>query len=123
MAKYVVNRAGVEKAKSLIASHHYVVRSQWADAQPTARDGTAFLKNHSWDEYGAWHLAIREGSAEETKGHYAFVFGDFRRLHRMGLISCIYRAAEWDHKEIEIAAHNLLQRLDKARAAKRHTRA
>ena len=36
-----------------------------------------------------------------TKGRYAFVFGNFRRLHRMGLIACHYRAAEWGHKDIE----------------------
>jgi hypothetical protein len=43
----------------------------------------------------------------------AFVYGDFRRLHRMGLIACHYRAAEWRHKEIELAAHELLQYLDR----------
>jgi hypothetical protein len=41
-----------------------------------------------------------------------FVYGDFRRVHRMGIIACQYRAAEWRHKEIELAAHELLQRLD-----------
>ncbi len=46
------------------------------------------------------------------QGRYAFVYGDFRRIHRMGLIACQYRAAEWRHKEIELAAHDLLQRLD-----------
>jgi hypothetical protein len=30
----------------------------------------------------------------------------------MGLISCHYRAAEWRHKDIELAAHELLQLLD-----------
>jgi hypothetical protein len=30
----------------------------------------------------------------------------------MGLIACHYRAAEWGHKEIELAAHELLQYLD-----------
>ena len=30
----------------------------------------------------------------------------------MGIIACLYRAAEWRHKEIELAAHDLLQRLD-----------
>jgi hypothetical protein len=39
--------------------------------------------------------------------------GDFRRLHRMSLIACHHRAAEWRHKEIELAAHELLQYLDK----------
>jgi hypothetical protein len=48
-----------------------------------------------------------------TRGkRYAFVYGDFRRLHRSGLIACQYRAAEWRHKEVELAAHDLLQRLD-----------
>src|SRR5215204_6074071 len=55
-----------------------------------------------------------EGPSEETKARYAFVYGDFRRLHRSGLIACHYRAAEWRHKEIELAAHELLQLLDKA---------
>jgi hypothetical protein len=50
---------------------------------------------------------------DETKGRYAFVYGDLRRLHRTGLIACQYRAAEWRHKAIELAAHDLLQHLDK----------
>ena len=76
----------------------------------------AFLKSHSWDEYAAWHLALTEGAKDETKARYAFVYGDFRRVHRMGLIACHYRAAEWRHKEVELAAHELLQYLDKQRA-------
>jgi hypothetical protein len=49
-----------------------------------------------------------------TKARYAFVYGAFRRLHRSGLIACRYRATEWDHKEVELAAHELLQLLDRA---------
>ena len=52
-------------------------------------------------------------AADQTKARYAFVYGDFRRIHRMGIIACMYRAAEWRHKDIELAAHELLQRLDK----------
>jgi hypothetical protein len=33
-------------------------------------------------------------------------------VDRSGLIACQYRAAEWRHKEIELAAHDLLQHLD-----------
>ncbi|HEV3402316.1 MAG TPA: hypothetical protein VG078_10890 [Acidimicrobiales bacterium] len=112
MASYTVNEAGVAKARALIDARRYVVRSRWADVQPAAEDENAFLENHTWDEYGQWHLALTDGVKEETKARYAFVFGDFRRLHRMGLISCHYRAAEWEHKEIELAAHDLLQYLD-----------
>jgi prolyl-tRNA editing enzyme YbaK/EbsC (Cys-tRNA(Pro) deacylase) len=44
------------------------------------------------------------------------VYGDFRRLHRSGLIACHYRAAGRRHKEIELAAHELLQLLDERSA-------
>ena len=110
-----MNEAGVAKAKSLIDSRQYVLRSRWADVQPSADDENAFLDAHTWEEYGEWHLALTEGARDETKARYAFVFGDFRRLHRMGLIACHYRAAEWNHKEIELAAHDLLQYLDSSR--------
>jgi hypothetical protein len=115
MASYRVNPAGVKHAKELIDARQYRIRSRWNDVQPRAREQNAFLKTHSWDDYSAWHLGLTEGATDETKGRYAFVFGDFRRLHRMGVIACLYRAAEWDHKEIELAAHDLLQYLDRAR--------
>jgi hypothetical protein len=116
MAKYTVNEAGLAHAKELIDARRYVLRSRWADVQPGAAQGTAYLKKHSWAEYSGWHLGLTEGAAEDTKRRYAFVFGDFRRLHRMGLIACHYRAAEWGHKDVELAAHDLLQYLDGSRA-------
>lgn len=116
MASYSVNKRGVAKAMALIDARQYVLRSTWGDVQPTADDENAFLESHSWEEYGEWHLALADGANDETKARYAFVFGDFRRLHRMGLIACQYRAAEWGHKEIELAAHDLLQQLDSARS-------
>ncbi len=112
MASYAVNPAGVERAKRLIEGRQYVLRSRWGDVQPDADTENAYLKSHSWEEYASWHLALTEGAGDDTKARYGFVFGDFRRLHRSGLIACHYRAAEWHHKEIELAAHELLQLLD-----------
>ena len=89
-----------------------MLRSRWQSVQPRAREQNTFLKAHSFAEYALWHLGLTEGADEETKARYAFVCGDFRRLHRTGLIACHYRAAEWRHKEIELAAHDLLQYLD-----------
>jgi hypothetical protein len=111
----MVNKQGVAKARSLIEARQYRIRSRWADVQPRAAERNAFLRARGWAEYGSWHLAITEGAPDETKAHYAFVFGDFRRLHRMGLIACYYRAAEWEHTEIQIAAHKLLLYLDESR--------
>lgn len=64
-----------------------------ADGQP-ARDGrtctlqNAFLKTHSSADYARWHLGPTEGGAvDETKARYAFLYGGFRRLHRLGLVA------------------------------------
>lgn len=116
MATYEVNPAGVEKARALIDARQYVLRSEWGEAQPSAADENQFLERNGWDEYARWHLGLTVGPGDETKARYAFVFGDFRRLHRMGLIACRYRAAEWGHKAVELAAHDLLQYLDEFRA-------
>jgi len=118
MASYSVNEAGRRHAEKLIRRRQYVVRSDWGDVQPNAARENAFLESHSWVDYGAWHLGLSDGVSDETKGRYAFVFGDFRRVHRTGLIACQYRASEWDHKEIELAAHELLQLLDSRRPQK-----
>jgi hypothetical protein len=114
MASYTVNRRGVAHARKLIKAKQYVLDSNWGDAQPEAADETAFLKDHSWQEYGEWFLGLTEGADDETKARYGFVCGDFRRIHRSALIACVYRAAEWRHKEVERVAYKLLQELDTA---------
>src|SRR5580765_6072770 len=103
MATYRVNRRSVAKARELIDARQFRVRSRWADVQPRAAEQNAFIKAHGWDEHAAWHLALTDGAADETKARYAFVFGDPRPLHRMGLIACYYRAADWEHTEVMVA--------------------
>jgi hypothetical protein len=112
MPSYSVNERGVAHARELIDARQYVLASAWNEVQPDARAGTAYLRNHSWDEYSAWHLGLTDGARDETKARYAFVYGDFRRVHRIGIVACLYRAAEWRHKEVERAAYDLLQYLD-----------
>lgn len=116
MASYEVNDAAVRHARRLIDAHQYVLDSDWGDRQPTADTENTYLESHSWDDYAAWHLGLTVGATDATKARYAFVYGDFRRVHRSGLIACVYRAAEWRHKAVELAAHDLLQHLDARRA-------
>ena len=113
MASYTVNKRAVAHARKLIDARQYVLDSDWGESQPSAADENAFLETHSWDEYAEWHLGLTDDATDETKGRYAFVFGDLRRIHRTGIIACHFRAAEWRHKEIELAAHELLQYIDK----------
>jgi hypothetical protein len=112
MAKYEVNEQAVEHAKRLIEGRQYVLDSDWGEVQPHAEAQNKYLESHSWEEYGQWHLGLTDGAGDETKARFAFVYGDLRRLHRSGLIACVYRASEWRHKKVELAAHDLLQLLD-----------
>src|SRR5687768_1278493 len=113
MPTYKVNRRAVSHARKLIDEGKFVVESDWGESQPRADDENAYLERHSWPDYGSWHLGLTDGANDETKARHAFVFGDFKRIHRMGIIACYYRAAEFRHKEIELAAHRLLQYLDR----------
>ena len=114
MAKYDLNESAVTRARALIEARQYVLDSDWGDVQPNADAQNAYLEAHTWDDYALWHLGLTDGANDETKARYAFVYGDFRRIHRSGLIACVYRASEWRHKAVELAAHELLQDLDKA---------
>ena len=114
MASYTVNRRGVAQARRLIKAKQIVVNSDWGNVQPKAATDNAYLKDHAWQDYAGWFLGLTDGAPDETKSRYAFVYGDFRRLHRSGLIACLYRAAEWRHTEVMRAAFRLLEELDAA---------
>src|SRR6185312_9419345 len=75
MASYSVNDAAVEHARTLIEARQYVLDSDWGDVQPDAAAQNAYLENHTWDQYAAWHLGLTEGANDETKARYAFVVG------------------------------------------------
>jgi hypothetical protein len=112
MATYTVNPAAVQRCRELIAAKQYVLDSEWGAVQPGAEEQNAYLERHDWTDYAQWHLGLTEGAADGTKARCAFVYGDFRRVHRSGLIACRFRATEWRHKEVELAAHELIQLLD-----------
>ena len=115
MASYAVNPAAVAHCRELIEAQAVRPRQRLGRAcsrTPTAQN--AYLERHTGTSTPRWHLGLTEGATDGTKARYAFVYGDFRRVHRTALIACVYRASEWRHKEVELAAHDLLQLLDRA---------
>jgi len=113
---YRVNTDGVTQARTLIDAGKVDVDTEWSDAAPSATDENAEIERHGYDGYGAWHLAIDPEANEDTKKRYAFPYGDFSRVNRAALIHGKQRAAQNDHTEIEQAADELLQRLDRKRS-------
>ena len=84
VASYEVNEKAIAKARAMIDARQYVLDSDWGEVQPSTDDENSFLETHSWDDYAVWHLGLTVGANDETKARHAFVFGDFRRLHRSG---------------------------------------
>lgn len=103
-----LNSTARDHAQDLIDEDQYVKDSDWSEAQPSASDENDFIERNGWDAYAAWHLAEDTDENEQTKGRYAFPVGDFRRVHRSGLIAAKQRAGEWGHDDVEQAADALL---------------
>jgi hypothetical protein len=112
MPTYDVNKAAVKRARSLIDDGKYDTSTEWSDAAPSTDDGNDVIEDKGYNGYGAWHLAIDPDASEDTKGRYAFPYGDFQKVNRAALIHAKQRAAQNDHDEIEKAADELLQHLD-----------
>jgi hypothetical protein len=117
MPTYRVNKDAVTQARKLIDSGKYDDSTEWSDAAPSADDGNAEIEKHGYEGFAAWHLAIDPDASEETKGRYAFPYGDFTQVNRAALIHGKQRAAQNDHQAIEKAADDLLQYLDRKRGS------
>ena len=116
MVTYRVNEAAVKNARKLIDAGTYDDTTEWSDAAPSADDANQVIEKESFDEFSQWHLAFNPEASEETKGRFAFPYGDFTKVNRAALIHAKQRAAQNDHDEIEKAADDLLQRLDDKRS-------
>ena len=107
-----VNKAAVTHARRLINGGDVSADSDWSDSQPSASAENRYLDKHGWAEYGKWFLAVDTSENEETKERYKFPYGDFKKLHRSGVIAAKQRAAQNDYGSIEKAADELLQMVD-----------
>jgi hypothetical protein len=110
-----VNEAGVAKARRLIDDCKWDDQTEWSDDAPSTDEQNTYIDKHGLEAYGEWHLALDQDASEDTKGRFRFPYGDFNKVNRAGLIHAKQRAAQNDHDEIEKAADDLLERLDKKR--------
>jgi hypothetical protein len=73
-------------------------------------------------EYGKWYLGVNSEKPENTKGHHEFPYGDFKDVHRCGVLAAESRAGQYQHYDIENAAahlHGMMESRKAASASKR----
>lgn len=85
----------------------------WREHNPDAEQENRYLASHEMTDYANWHLGLDESKGADTKGRYHFPYGDFKTVHRDGLIAAKERAAQQGYAAIEKAAGELLQLLEK----------
>jgi hypothetical protein len=109
-----LNEPALRQARSLVRDGKVVrdERDDWSEAAPSADDENAFIEREGWTAFAHWHLGIDKSANPETKQAYSFHYGDFRRVHRSGVISGESRAGQYDHAEIERALKKLLELID-----------
>jgi hypothetical protein len=110
-----VNMLALEHAKKLIETGHAVMDSHgdWAQHQPSVEDENEFIRRHGIGEYAKWHLGIDERRAEDAKARYKFPYGDFENVRRSALLAVKSRARQHEHYDIEKAAIELIQAIEK----------
>ncbi|SET42038.1 hypothetical protein [Hymenobacter actinosclerus] len=109
-----LNSAAVKHAKQLIKDGKIKNDSgHWSQHNPDTDAENQFLDKHDYQEYAKWHLGEDTSMSEDTKGRYKFPFGDFKTVHRDGLLAAKERAAQQGYHDIEKAADELEKELEK----------
>jgi hypothetical protein len=111
-----VNAEAFDWAVNLIAQGRFVAdkKGAWSSDHPTRAQENDFVSDHGFQEYAKWYLAVDARSATDRKARYKFPFGDFRNVHRCGLLAVKARAHEYGYQEIEDAAAKLLEMIESA---------
>jgi hypothetical protein len=104
-----LNPAALRFAKRLIDKRQVVIdrKGAWAKDRPSTKAENEFIQQHGLREYAKWHLGIDGRYAENTKRRYKFPYGDFKNVHRCGLLAVQSRARQHGYYEIETAAVQL----------------
>ena len=104
-----LNEEAFAFAMQLIKERHFLAdgKGAWSGHRPSANEENEFIRLHGFGEYAKWHLGIDDHYPENTKQRYKFPYGDFKNVHRCGLLAAKARARQYGYTEIENAAAEL----------------
>jgi hypothetical protein len=104
-----LNRKSLAHARQLIAEGKYVLddTSAWREHRPKAEDENRFIARRGFDEYSLWYLGVDLDARPNTKRRHTFPYGDFKKIHRCGVLSAEYRAMQRGYDDIRRAAAQL----------------
>jgi hypothetical protein len=109
MMSVKLNQSAFDHAKKIVQEGHFIVdeKDAWSEHQPSARQENEFIHHRGYAEYAKWHLGIDSDEDEDSKGRYKFPYGDFKDVHRCGVLAAESRAGQYKYLDIEMAAAHL----------------
>jgi hypothetical protein len=110
-----LNKSAFLFAAELISKGQIVAdnKGAWTKHRPSTDEENEFIRLRGFAEYAKWHLGVDLRFPENSKRRYRFPFGDFKDVHRCGLLAAKARAGEYRYAEIENAAAELEQAIKK----------
>ena len=110
-----LNAAGVVFAEKMIEDGNYRINTMWRESQPSER-AQADLLARGWDEASKWYLAMDPDTPEGSPQRLRYPVGDFKNIHRSGLIAARDAARKQGDDTIGDAAEELLFLFDRISA-------
>ncbi len=83
-------------------------KGAWTEHRPSAAQENEFIRVYGFAEYAKWHLGIDRRFSETSKRRYKFPYGDFKNVHRCGLLAVKARARQYGYMNIKDAAAELV---------------
>ena len=104
-----LNEIAFTFAMELIKERQVVAdgKGAWTKHRPSADEENEFIRLHGFAQYAKWHLGIDRRFPENSKRRYRFPYGDFKNVHRCGLLAAKARARQYGYAEIGNAAEEL----------------
>lgn len=109
----VLYEKGYERARKLVKEGKVdPAKRDWMEVNPSPAEADEYIRTHSLEEWGLWHLGVNTDKNPNTKGYYEFPYGDYVNVCRAGVIAAEARAGQYKHLDIEAAAKDLLNMID-----------
>lgn len=109
-----LHKEGFDHAKAVIENGLEVEHSSnWDAVKPTKDEEVRHLNTHTLDEYGIWFLGIDTEVPENDKSKFVYPHGDLKVVHKSALIIAEEQAREKGHKDIQKAAQELIELIDR----------
>ena len=111
-----LNPAAVTLAEQLLEGGDYRINSVWREARPSEAATDDYLDRKGYDSLAQWYLGVDSEAEPGSKESLRFPIGDFKSVHRSGILAARDEANKMGAGAIAEAADELIFYFDRITA-------